>query len=166
MAAGFSNQEKWSGRSRRSVCITNPSGFPQRLLIPGPAGPVQGAAADRTAALLLPRAGIEKRFPSVPKGALPPDASVASGRYHLRRQASIEGRVPLGRHVWRLGGKVVEAGKDLPPRTVGTAHPLLHPWENGGSPGVAQGASPPDLAHGPRRHLPGRQGGIFLCIPL
>lgn len=99
-------------------------------------------------------------------GTLPPDPAVAADRYHFRCQAPVEGRVPLGRHVWRLGGKVVEAGKDLPPRTVGTAHPLLHPWENGGSPGVAQGASPPDLAHGPRRHLPGRQGGVFLGIPL
>ena len=143
-----------------------PGGFPQGLLIPGPAGPVQGAAADRTAAFLLPRAGVDQSLPYMALGTLPPDPAVAADRYHFRCQAPVEGRVPLGRHVWRLGGKVVEAGKDLPPRTVGTAHPLLHPWENGGSPGVAQGASPPDLAHGPRRHLPGRQGGVFLGIPL
>lgn len=166
MAAGFSNQEKWSGRSRRSVCITNPSGFPQRLLIPGPAGPVQGAAADRTAALLLPRAGVDQSLPYMALGTLPPDPAVAADRYHFRCQAPVEGRVPLGRHVWRLGGKVIEAGKDLPPRTVGTAHPLLHPWENGGSPGVAQDAPPPDLAQGAHSYLLGRQGGVFLGIPL
>jgi hypothetical protein len=31
---------------------------------------------------------------------------------------------------------------------------------------MAQRAFLPDLAHGPRRHLPGRQGGVFLGIPL
>lgn len=166
MAAEFSNQEKRSGCSRRSVYITNPSGFPQRLLVPGPAGPAQGAAADRTAAFLLPRAGVDQSLPYMALGTLPPDSAVAADRHHFRRQAAVEDRVPLGRHVWRLGGKVVEAGKDLPPRTVGTAHPLLHLWENGGSPGVALGAPPPDLAHGPRRHLPGRQGGVPLRVPL
>ena len=127
MAAEFSNQEKRSGRSRRSVCITNPGGFPQGLLIPGPAGPGQGAAADRTAAFLLPRAGVDQSLPYMALGTLPPDPAVAADRYHFRCQAPVEGRVPLGRHVWRLGGKVVEAGKDLPSRTVGTAHPPSAP---------------------------------------
>ena len=99
-------------------------------------------------------------------GTLPPDPAVAADRYHFRRQAAVEGWVPLGRHGRRLGGKVIEAGKDLPSRAVGTAHPLLHPWENGGSPGVAQGASPPDLAQGARSYLLGRQRGVFLGIPL
>ena len=127
MAAGFSNQEKRSGRSRRSVGITNPSGFPQGLLIPNPAGHAQRAAADRTAAFLLPRAGVDQSLPYMALGTLPPDPAVAADRYHFRCQAPVEGRVPLGRHVWRLGGKVVEAGKDLPPRTVGTAHPPSAP---------------------------------------
>lgn len=68
MAAEFSNQEKRFERSRRSACITNPSGFPQCLLVSGPAGPAQGAAADRTAAFLLPRAGVDQSLPYMALG--------------------------------------------------------------------------------------------------
>lgn len=124
MAAEFSNQEKRFERSRRSACITNPSGFPQCLLVSGPAGPAQGAAADRTAAFLLPRAGVDQSLPYMALGTLPPDSAVAADRHHFRRQAAAEDRVPLGRHGRRLGGKVIEAGMDhLPPRAVGAARP-------------------------------------------
>ena len=71
--------------------------------------------------LCAPRAGIDKRFPRMPQGALPPDAAVASGRYHLRRQVSVEGRVPLRRHIRRFCGKIVEPFLHHFPATDGTA---------------------------------------------
>ena len=42
------------------------------LLIPCPAGPAQRAAADRAAALLLPRAGVDQSLPYMALGTLPP----------------------------------------------------------------------------------------------
>lgn len=166
MAAEFSNQEKRFERSRRSACITNPSGFPQCLLVSGPAGPAQGAAADRTAAFLLPRAGVDQSLPYMALGTLPPDSAVAADRHHFRRQAAAEDRVPLGRHVWRLGGKVVESGKDFVSRTVGAVASADRSGSNHGGIAMAQRAFPPGLAQGARSYLLGRQRGIFLCIPL
>ena len=166
MAAEFSNQEKWSGRSRRSVCTTNPSGFPQRLLVPGPAGPAQGVAADRTSAFLLPRAGVDQSLPYMALGTLPPDAAVASGRYHLRRQVSVEGRVPLRRHIRRFCGKIVESGEGFASRTIGAVASAERSGRNHGGVAVAQRTFPPGLAQGARSYLLGRQRGVFLGIPL
>lgn len=89
----------------------------------------------------------------MPQGALPPDAAVASGRYHLRRQVSVEGRVPLRRHIRRFCGKIVEPGKGFASRTIGAVASAERSGRNHGGVAVAQQTFPPGLAVAGRRDI-------------
>ena len=89
----------------------------------------------------------------MPQGALPPDAAVASGRYHLRRQVSVEGRVPLCRHIRRFCGKIVEPGKGFAFRTIGAVASAERSGRNHGGVAVAQRTFPPGLAVAGRRDI-------------
>ena len=75
----------------------------------------------RAAALLHPGSGINKGFPDVAVGALPPDSPVAARSHLIRRQSAVESWVPFPRHLRLQRCQIIEATQHLPIHAVGTA---------------------------------------------
>ena len=76
------------------------------------------SGAHRTAALFCTCSGIDRRFPTVPLRALPPDLPAAAHCDHGRCQSTVETCVPLLREFWFQGCQVVEPFQDFPTGTV------------------------------------------------
>ena len=103
--------------------------------------------ADRAARAALAGAGIDGGFPDVALGAAPPDLFFAAAGDLIGGERSVHLVVPLRRNLRREGGKVVKARKHPAPRAVGAAGAALFgPGVDGGLPGVALVAPPPDGA--------------------
>lgn len=119
-----------------------------------------------TARALLLRPGIGGCLPAVALFAQPPYLFMAGGGDGPRVQFSVFVAVPLPRHFGVQGHQVGLAGDGLPARAVGTAAAVQGHGKHRGLPAMAPGAPPPYFVLAARSHLRGRQGGVFLHVPL
>jgi len=102
----------------------------------------------------------------MPIRALPPDLFVAAGGDHLRCQAVIPFRVPLGGDLGRRGGEIIKPRKHAAIAAIGTAGRKGHTVIDDGTIAMPLRAEPPDLSIGVRRDGLRGECAVSLGMPL
>ena len=125
-----------------------------------------GIGAHRAAAFSAAGPGIDPGFPNVALRAPPPCAPLAAGGDHFGCERTVELGVPLGRDLGRLGGQVVEAGKDPLSRAVGAADLVPRPPGHRRLVAVSQLTAPPDAAVAVGGQHVRAQHAVFHGVPL
>lgn len=123
--------------------------------------------ANRAPSLpLFPRPVIDRGAPDMALGADPPDPSVASSRHLLRRQGSVQIRMPLSGNIRMGGSEVIETGQHLPARAIGASVGSTGPIHHFCPPGMTSGTLPPDIALAPKYDLIRSQRPVLEWVPL
>ena len=125
------------------------------------------SGADGAAGGSFAGAGIDGGFPHMALAAAPPHLLLAAAGDGLWPQIAVQLRVPLLRHLRGQGGKVVKPRPDPPARAVGAAAAALFgAGVNGGLPGVALFALPPDHPALAAGDIHGGEGAVKVRAPL
>lgn len=122
------------------------------------------ACADGAAAAAV-GAAVDGGLPDMAGGTLPPDFFVAGLSDVLGREVPVQELLPLARKGGIARGEVIEPGQDFASAAIGAAAVSPGAAGDGGLVIVPEGAAPPDLAVGCRRHLLRCEGAILLGMP-
>lgn len=128
-------------------------------------GPMAGRA-DWTAAALLSRAAADDRPPRMAVFTQPPCLPAAAGRYLLRRETAVKGRMPLRCDHRLLGLQIIKSRQDL---AVGAVRAIAFPVHTVGDDRTERMSSvtePPHAAIGICAHRLRRQRTVLFPIPL
>lgn len=126
----------------------------------------RSACADRTAAALFSCTTADDRFPRMAVFTQPPYPPAAAGRYLLRREAAVKGRMPLRCDHRLLGLQIIKSRQDLAVGAVRAIALPVHTVGDDRTEGMPLVTEPPHAAIGIYAHRLRRQRAVLFPVPL
>ena len=98
----------------------------------------------------------------MPEFAAPPDLPIVPRNHSIRRQISIQRRMPFSSQLGMYGGQVVEAGQQFLVSAVGTTGLIMNPGIDHRPPFVPPAAHPPGISVAAGKNI----GGLPISVLL